>query len=552
MNMKNFKHITKSGIILFLAALSITACTEKNDWDVDDSHNRVFSITKMGVVTKETEVEFSWIGIEGAEYYIIEISNDSLYNDIEMGEHESAIVYGEDKSITTSPAILSELESSTKYFLRAKAMSATKLDSKWTYLDGYSFKTKSEQIMEAVGSTDKTISSVTLRWEAGAKVTHIELLKGEDPIREIPLSSEEIEAGTITIEGLDASTVYTANLYNNEIKRGYATFQTHADVPPADYIAYLAENDSINGDLFDELAAGGYKNVTIVLPANTAFYNKNTIKLPDDMSITFFGLAGEKQPIIGVNGMTLASKHGFIKFENIDLTGFCIDGEGNQTQNNYLFNQSDATSVGNLEFENCIIRNFVNSPLRMQGTATKIIDKLIINNCIIYGATSRTYSIIHVDANSGSGRIENFEVTNSTVMYSGKCFIYCRNYNATSIKVKNCTFSKLPWTGDYFIDSGDVKYGPTQGTILENNIFGSTVSSSSKGIRCAGALSIMNCYATSDWDTSKGGNSISGLLPYSGTENDLFEDPENAKFTIIDNFFEGKRSCGDPRWYMPE
>ena len=37
---------------------------------------------------------------------------------------------------------------------------------------------------------------------------------------------------------------------------------------------------------------------------------------------------------------------------------------------------------------------------------------------------------------------------------------------------------------------------------------------------------------------------------YEGTETQLFKDPANFDFTIIDNSFAGKDNCGDPRWYI--
>ena len=53
---------------------------------------------------------------------------------------------------------------------------------------------------------------------------------------------------------------------------------------------------------------------------------------------------------------------------------------------------------------------------------------------------------------------------------------------------------------------------------------------------------------TSDMNIT--GNKINGLISYEGGEADLFQDPANKDFTIIDNSFDGKRNCGDPRWYM--
>ena len=541
--MKRFNYIALSGITLLLTALSITSCTDKNEWDTDSSYDRLFSIPKLSIAADATEAELTWIKTPLTEYHIIELSKDTLYDAIEMGSTSSSIVYGEDKSITKSPFTLSDLDGDTKYFVRIKCVSTEKAESKWSYPEAFNFKTKAEQILQKtlIGDT-----YVTPEWTAGIEVTHIEILKGDVIAKKVNLSSTEIEEGTIKIEGLNPSTKYTLNIYNNDLRRGFITFTTFPSVPKADKIVYMTATDSLNQTLFDELATEGYKTVTIALPGNATYYNKNKITLPNEMSFTFFGLPGENKAIIGVQQFDFNIKHDFIKFENVELSGYIIDGEGKKTQSNYLFNQSAETAIELLEFNNCHIHDFINTPLRLQTAATKVINSIVVDNCIIHGPTGITYSILHIE---GSSKIENISFTRSTIWRSGKSFILCKNINLNSITIKDCTFSKVPGNENYLIDCSSTSYGPNILTI-ENCILGSIGGTKAKGNRSKATPDIINSYNTNDWFTE--GNNISNLFQYEGKETNLFTDPEKGDFTIKDSSFEGRKSTGDPRWYYQD
>lgn len=538
--MKNTKHIIGAGALMLLAAFATTSCTEGNDWEVDSSYDRLFSVSSDGisVSSKATSAEVKWNAVPKAEYYIIEVSTDSLYNEVPMGG-ANAMVYGEDKSIVESPYTIGNLKADTKYFLRMKSLSSQKNESKWSYYTDYSFTTPTEQIFESLSGSDVDDSSVTLHWEAGADVDRIEITDANGAVvKSVEVTEEAKQKGEMTIDGLQQLTSYTATIYLGDTKRGVLSFTTNAKVPDADYTAYLGAQDSLNNALLEEMAAAGYETVNVALAAGASYKNENAIYIPDGMSVTFFGLPGDAQAVISVKNFDVEGTHSFVRFENVELTG---------EHGDYLFNQSAAATVGSIEFNNCFIHSLKNTPFRLQGSNEKVINTLSFNNCIIYGAESRSYSLVHVDASSGKGKVENIVFTNSTVVYTGKCFVYCKNTDFTSLKVADCTFSKAMGSGDYFLDCDKNGNGP-QSIEITNCILGST-SAEAKGIRANDVVPVVsNSYMTSDMKIT--GNKINGLNTYEGGEADLFQDPENRDFTIIDNSFDGKRNCGDPRWYM--
>ena len=546
MKTNKLKYMACSGVLLLLTVFATVSCDDANDWGTDSSYNRLFSVPKMSVSANATDAELTWTTTPGTEYYLIEVSLDSLYDDIAMGSSKGAIIYGEDKSITKSPYTLEGLYSDSKYFIRMKALSASTPESKWGYMSDFSFKPRTEQIFEKwIISHDK----ITLYWPVNSVADRIEITDVNGTIvKNVTLTSTNLEDGNIVIDGLTPLTSYTATLYNKESKRGVVDFTTTAKVPDADYTAFLQPGDSLNNDLFTTMAEAGYQTVNVALPAGSTYYNENNLNIPDGMSVTFFGLSGEKQAVIGVKGIDIAGSHSFIKFENVEIAGKAKKADGNSTTNDYLFNQSKASTVGTIEFSNSFISGFKNTPVRLQGSDSKIIDLVKFENCTVYGADSRTYSLIHIDAGSGKGKIDNIEFSKTTVVYSGKCLVYSRNTDFTSLKLSDCTFSKLLGSGDYILDCDKNGNGPSQGVTITNCIFGSTLAEG-KGIRANDKpVEVTNSYITNDMKIT--GNKINDLIPYDGGESDLFKDPAQYDFTIIDSGFTGKTNCGDPKWYM--
>lgn len=61
------------------------------------------------------------------------------------------------------------------------------------------------------------------------------------------------------------------------------------------------------------------------------------------------------------------------------------------------------------------------------------------------------------------------------------------------------------------------------------------------------AVNASNNYRTSDY-VSAGTNDLPNIITYSKPSTQLWEDPTNGDFKIIDASFPGKSNTGDPRW----
>jgi hypothetical protein len=205
-----------------------TACTEGNEWETNPSKAALFRVRDVKVDKAAAQTaSVSWSATSSAEYYIIEVSTEKLSDNMEMGTAQNSIVYGEDKSISTVPALISGLTKSSTYYLRVKSF-GDGLESGWAYLDG-TFETTEEDILEKkFANGDITAESIRVKWnDAGLPVTHLSYewqinVGGDVTIQEetYELSSEEISAQSAILSGLQPGTKYNISIYNNDDLRG--------------------------------------------------------------------------------------------------------------------------------------------------------------------------------------------------------------------------------------------------------------------------------------------------------------------------------------------
>ena len=562
--MKSIKNILGTASMMALA-LSATSCTDGNDWDVDGSLSRLFGLNgdKITVETAETSATvtfsaFTSKAVPSPEYYVFEVSKDSLYEGV---ENANIIKFGEDKSLTSSPVVLSGLDGDSKYYMRVKAMSSTSNESKWVYYkDGSFFKTKAEQIFNNVEATDLFEDHVNLSWTPGADVTHITYANTNDAenIQTINLTDEEKAAGKYTLGGLNPTSTYTITIYKNDVKRGQLQVTTPAAMPAANFKYSLASDVTvISQDLIDEIAekakaaAGNETNysATIGIPAGAkvALYGindsdggKTNVTIPDGMSVTFFGLAGGDAPTINLDkNFDVAGSHAFIKFQNVKLEE---NGAG------YFINQSKACTVSEFTLEDCEVSNIKNSFFRFQKSDAKSVGKLTLKNSIFTNLCAG-YGFINIDAGSGAGHLDNVKIdgcTFNSICVTGKVFIYSNNTDMQDITIKNSTFYNCNGNGQFFVDFGkDAKFGPNTFTI-EGCIFGKSADeATNKNIRSKTPATVSNSFRTTDFFKV-----IKGVTETEFSSEQLFTDPANGNFTIKAGTL--KEKAGDPRWYVVE
>lgn len=559
------KTINKVLSIAMMGVLSsgFTSCTDGNDWDTDGSTSRLFGVidSKVSVETeRDANKDFANVtatvnfpGPKGAEYYIVEVSTDSLHDGVALRATENSIVYGEDKSITKTPAYLAGLEEDTKYYLRIKGKSSSLAESKWVYYnDGKSFRSVAEQIFNEITEHDRLETSIHVSWTPDERVGFIAVKGKDEEGRIIMLSDADRAACEYTIEDLTPGTAYVITIWNGTPeatgkKRGTLHVTTAPPMPEGDFLYVMTDEDVLNQDLINMVAEQAKANAgnenaysaTIGIPAEKVYEVSGLsetgeitgVSLPEGFSVTFFGRAGGEAPVLNFpKSFNMEGTHAYIRFEKIKF----FDA-GCQ----YFINQSKACNIVELSFKNCEFTDFDRSLVRTQGSEEIILSNIVVDNCILTNmAKGNGYSVFYFG--TASTTIGKLELKNSTFNTSQRSFIESSKAPiANGIFITDCTFYNNVATDRYLIDSNKQNTDIT----FTRTILGKTFTADkSRGIRTAGKMVFQECLRASD--CVYGSNDIKELEPSDMKSKDIFTDPDKGNFTlkILDQI-------GDPRWY---
>ena len=530
------------GAMMLLGGASFTACTETNDWDVDPAYDRLFHSSKVSVSPGEDQAEVTFKKMPNAEYYVIEISTDTLFDEVETTEH--SIYYGdkEDARITTSPYTMTGLEGSTKYYFRIKSCATNGKGSTWKYLDdtesNYSFTTKSEQIILDVVPGSKTVK---VSFKAGKQITEAQIVKDDEVLVSQPVTADEVAAGELTISGLNAKTSYTVQLLNGENVRGKMKFTTTEPFPDGYEVINVAAGD----DVKDLLANATSDKVVVVFPQGMEYTALNeeaqtsTIKVPENIkSVYFWGAAGESKATVNFKGVSFeSSSMDVVRFYNLNLQyGANSDG--------YVLNQSGTFTLNSLEMEKCDVKD-IRGIFRFQSIVNSTVNAIKINDCVL--TNIGTYGIVNTK-DQKSLTLGTVSITNSTLNTINSVLTNTSQANF-SITLDHCTiWNCVPATKPYF----DLQKQTGVTVACTNSLIGAyydfkdaaqTVKGSSlKDIDASGTV------YTSDF-TWNSGYEIGSQI--SETSAQLWANPAKtgADFTVQNSSY---KNLGDPRWIPAE
>jgi hypothetical protein len=541
--MKN-KYI-RLALFIGLFSFGFISCDDLADPIVKDlEFDRQFTPTRVTTSNGQTQATIQWsaslFSETGAVTYKVEVSKTLAFTVVEYSTTTSSL-----QAVITNQNI----EIKQNHYARVKALGATEAEDSGWIVSG-AFQITGEQIFLVVREADLAYNSVYLRWAAaGTDVTEIVLTPETGSASNYTITADEKTASAKTIVGLQPATGYTAEIFNGTTSRGTVSFTTFSvDVPDADLIIYLDGDDVFTQTTFDTLTA---TSVTFVFPQGSVYGADAALVLKGSTDFTFYGIPGANKPILAFNGFTLPSVGGKIKFENVDLTGFqYVEGVPTATKRAYIFNQSVASVTEEITFENCIIRNFANTPFRIQSANVITLEKFVANNCIVYDVSAtvgalQTYAFINT--NVATGKINNIELTNST-FYNLRIGLILHNAAPSqSVTISNCTVNDISDDARALVDYN--AQAVTTFTFTAN-IIGKSKSAlnTARGIRIAGTTVSVpsSTYITNDYITAT--SPIGGVTNYAGTNTELFEAPASGNFNFKDTNFAGKSTSGDPRW----
>lgn len=536
-----FNNITKKvclGAAALLTAISFNSCTDKNDWDVDASYDRLFHTTSLSVTPLDDRAAVEFKLMPNTAKYIVEISKDSLYNDVVENANGNSII----QELTSTPDTIYNLDGSTKYFIRMRGVSEDGKSSNWKYLDKYSFKTKSEQIITNVVPSSY---SAEVSFIAGKQVDAAYIYKDGDSVKQ-DISAAEVAAGLVTLTGLKANSSYKVKLWNGDIVRGTYSFKTTEAFPEGYQIITLAEGDDLN----DILANAENDKVVILFPQGMDYKTpldadgKNKVPtIPANIkSIYFWGAAGENMPKfmpLGIKFDGTNADRDIIRFYNLRLVN-------KGKSDNYVLNISGANNINSIEIEKCEIAQ-TRGVVRFQSIGSECkVGKISIKNCVIGNIGS--YGVVNTK-NQTKMSIGELNISNTTISGVEAGALVNVHQAGMKINVDHCTIYNCVQTGKPMFDVNKLTSITLDMNACLIGPFYNHDDTTIKGMSMKDQQTVTSTYYTNDLNWNAGyelGDELSG----SSTE--LWQDPANGDFTIKSAFKSQYESLGDPRWIVAE
>jgi len=522
----------KKLIYILTVLLIVMAACKKND-DLGEAPRLFRPVLKEDLVSEGNWIKASWQAVKGANSYTAEISTDTFKT------ITASLV------VDTNYVLFENLKWEKLYQVQVKANAEDTTRNSGISSLGVIKTARFPTILNIPALSEVNDNSVKVSWtNGGAAVTDIKILLAADSsiAATATLDATDIANAYKVISGLNASTAYTIFLYSGTTVRGWADFTTKVALTGS--LIDLRNITGVPGILADtipDVASG-----SIILLKRGETYNIDATTYLDK-TLTFLAgddLMNPDKPVIYMPAnfnITSGSVIDSIVFNDVILRGSSYSSK-------YVFNINTACTIGKIRFENCQAEIF-RGVVRTQSQPA-IINAFEVNNCIVDSIAG--YGLLTIDVTTSKADV--ITVTNST-FYKMEKVITSKN-NSTSVLVENCTFNEAPaGSGSaYYIDYGTSgTNNVTDGITVNNCIFGigkitSTGGLTVKDVRAneATVINTSNNYRTSDHLSA--GNDFPGIITYTKTAAQLWQDPSAGDFKIIDNSFPGRNTTGDPRW----
>jgi hypothetical protein len=530
-NMKATNIIMKKiGLALCCFVLILGACHKNEDLE----QVRLFRpVIKDALESQGNWIKASWQPISGAVSYTVQVSRDTFRTILATA------------TLDTNVYTFQNLDWDKLYQVQVKAnASDTVYNSKMSTL-GAIRTPRFPTILNTPTISEITEDAVKVSWTTGgAAVTTVKILKASDSsvVTTANLTPTDVTNQYRVVTGLAPSTGYIIFLYSGTSVRGWADFTTKA--PYAGIVIDLrgiSGRPSVLSDTIPIIPSGS----TVILKRGETYNIASALNL--SKSITIVGgsdLLAPTQAVISmpanfniVSGAVIDS----IVFNDVTLRGTDYTAK-------YVFNINVACTIGKLSFVSCkaeIFRGIVRTQSQPAIITNFLVDKCIIDSIAGYG-------VITIDV--ATSKCDNITIKNSTI-YKAEKIVTSKN-NSLSVAIESCTINEAPLGNSaYYVDYGtSPTNNVTNGIGINNCIFGvgkpNAGNQGIRGVRASAATTVnaVNNFRTSDQVSL--GNDVPGIITYTRPILQLFQDPYNGNFMIIDNGFPGRSNSGDPRWRL--
>lgn len=518
-------------LVALVAVIFTIACQKEES----RKEVRLFRPPTGVLSTLNNSIVVSWQDIKGSASYILQVSRDSF----------RTVDYS--FNLDTNSHVVPNLRWNQAYQLQVKAIATdTSLNSGWSALGGIKvpkFPEWNHQEPTAAQSTDEAIR---VNWTpTGSPVTSVKILKASDSslVRETAVTTADNGNRYKIIQGLASSTSYVVFLYSGTADRGWENYTTKAPIPGIIVdLRAISGRPTILADTIATIASGS----TVLLKRGQTYNISSAVNLSKSITIT----SGTDLLVPDPANIFFTSNFNFAAGSTIDSIMFKgVNMKSDNYGSRYIFNTTNSATVGKLGFEDCRVEIFRGMIRLQSGTTT--LSNLSINNCILDSLSN--YGVITVD--NVTCKADNISIRNSTI-YKAEKIIVSRQ-NSTSILIDNCTINEAAFgltgaTYSFYINYSTAGSNTVGVITVSNSIFGigkwNSGNTAIRGINASATTTInaINNYRTSD--QVSGGSDITSIVTYPKTTAQLWQDPSNGNFKIIDNAFPGRANAGDPRW----
>lgn len=525
--------------ILLIGGLGLTctiaSCSDNIDDEIKEvNYERLFSPIEFSAkIRNNTNVLLTWTEIKNVSTYKVEIYKDDENMAFTGTPFKTLTLTGEDyEGLTEKTYTIKQLNGSTYYSIRIKAVSDEGKESKWI---GAAVKTNDEDYMQ--GYEDLSATGITIAWDASVTLSKLCLFKASDTENAVETITDAttLGSGSFTFSKLDAETEYVAKIYRivdgEEKSCGSVKFKTEVDLGGATPVYATADMtaDDIK-QIFDNAEEG---EKIAFLPSEDGTVNSfptATISLTKSVIIT-----------------ALTSKPVTADF------AFTIEGGGDITIENMNFIAAEKRAFikimspsGDNEYniKNCTITGYTQAFTEDDNSSEKSMGNLIIDNCIFEKCTDRLFNFqkkkIH---------FKEVHLINSTLMNcSGQCvfrFDYAAKRAGAYYLIQNNTFYNInPSDGIAYIRSNDKNKADFSCQIVKNLFHKSGNGLFSKDTKTNGITFDTNFYYDfTISDNEKAGDSEGKVL-----DADPCTDAENGDFTLKEGEVNDAKA-GAPNWF---
>lgn len=543
-------NILKTFAATVIVAMAITGCTDDKYTNRGDLFQPRFATSPEVTVTNNNDISLIWYQVNDAVSYTVQIFEDGYYQRLFM-EVETVEPY----------IVVKDLPYASRYYVRLRSNAQNpENNSQWARCD---FTTEARpdyaHILQGVSKTEIEDNSAIIRWVVDAEnpadsFSVVPTMNPELPSLGGYLSQEARESGEMKVTGLQASTLYTVNIYDTSKPRKYdkpyneVTFRTTGP-------AAMVIDVDITDNLSDILLAN---NDDPDIPEGTEYqllagttYNLSTFPIKKGFALV--GPADGTRPVLIVNGTWSIYNGAYLAsltFQNVEIRNAAI--------NQYFMNCSNPFTVENVSFTNCVFRSINRGFWRHQSSNVKKIDAIEIDNCWFdqCGWQGSTYGTFNFGS-AGKGEIGTYDqigaitIRNTTFSRGGyqqdptwgwgNLINHSTTSTAIDLTVENVTFY------DFCVNNRLIDISNTErSTVTIRNIIVASPMGELIATGSGTRTTYDNNYVTSDYKL--GGSRINATelgIPAS----DLFANPENGDYTIKNkSSLVYLTQAGDLRW----